>query len=494
MRISKTLLYLIILVFSSSLFIYLDLKNTSILYDDAYSVFMIKASYSDIALITASDVHPPLYYWGLKTYSLIFGDSIFALRIFSFLGIFFVLLLGCFPVRRMFGHEVAISFLILITIFPVTQYLISDIRMYSWAMFFVLVCGLFAYKVFENGRVKDWSIFFFSGIAAAYIHNYGLLSILGIYLILFICLFTKKKSWIKLLVCGLVFVLAYSPWLFQLIGQIDHVSKDYWIKPLNISDLFLHIYYFYSPKEVWLPFSHFTKWQMMIGLILLMAIQLILTLKVLLSVGWKDQLVRLGVYSFCAFLFPIFLGALISILYVPVLVTRYMTCSFGLFVLSTAFFIAKIYGYPKFRKLLCLFLFLLFIDASLRVYSGVKYYDEMEVANENIRQFVKGTKTFVVNDFSYHVMPRLELIAPGHEYNILKSKSDAETFSPFIFNVIESDSFHEEEFILVHQERQTIQSDFRTFQTSLTDHYIVTDSIHASDIYLYRMKKLDIIN
>lgn len=492
MKISKVLIYALLFVFAGCLFAYLDFNNTSIPYDDAYSVFMIKASYSDIAAITASDVHPPLYYWGLKAFSNIFGDSIFTLRIFSLLGVFSVLLLGCFLIRRMFGDRVAILFLIFTIIFPVTQYVVSEIRMYSWTMFFVLACALYAYKVLENGLVKDWIIFFLTGICAAYLHNYGLLSVLGIYLILFGCLMAKKKSWSKLLVCGFLFILAYSPWLLQLINQIGDISQGYWIKPLNINDLFLHIYYFYSPKEIWLPFSDFTKLQMMTGLILLMGIQSILIFKVLISARWKDRLVRFGVFSFCAFLFPIMLGALISFLYIPVLVTRYMTCSFGLFVLSMAFILAKAYEFPGYRKLLYVFLFLLFIDGSIRVYSGLKYYNQTEVVNENIRKFAGATETFIVNDFSYHVMPRLELIAPGHKYYVLKSVHNSETFSPFVFSVIDNETFLGDEFILVHQEREAIQADFKIYQTSLKDHYIITDSLHASDIYLYRMKKLDI--
>lgn len=493
-RFSKGFVYVFLLAFAGCLFLYLDFQNTSVPYDDAYSVFMIKASYSDIAAITASDVHPPLYYWGLKAFSQLFGDNLFTLRIFSTLGIFAILLLGCFPIREMFGDKVAILFLILIIIFPVTQYLVSDIRMYSWTMFFVLACALSACKVFEKGNIRDWTIFFLTGICAAYLHNYGLLSILGVYLILLVSLIAKKKNLIKLLTCGLLFTIAYSPWLFQLIGQIKDVSDEYWIKPLNVNDLFLHIYYFYSPKEVWLPFTDFTKPQMMIGLIFLMTIQLILTLKVIISLGWKDGSVRMGILSFSAFLFPILVGASISVFYMPILVTRYMTCSFGLLVLSMALILAKGNELPVCRKLLCIFLFLLFIDGGIRLYSNIKYYKKMEIANQDIREFTENGDTFLVNDFSFHVMPRIELIAPGHNYYVLESGKNKEPFAPFAFNIVEDEAVLDDEFILVHQEREAIQSDFEIYKMLLKERYIVADSLHASDIYLYRMKKLDIIN
>ncbi len=123
MKVSKVFIYISLLTFGMGLFTFLDLKDTEIPYDDAYSAFMIEASYSDIMHITAKDVHPPFYYWGLKTFSLLFGSSTFVLRLFSLLGIFLTLLLGCFPIRRFFGDKVAVFFIVLIILFPVTQYL-----------------------------------------------------------------------------------------------------------------------------------------------------------------------------------------------------------------------------------------------------------------------------------------------------------------------------------------------------------------------------------
>ncbi|MDH6310836.1 4-amino-4-deoxy-L-arabinose transferase-like glycosyltransferase [Dysgonomonas sp. PFB1-18] len=493
---TKIFIYTLLLLSATGLFIYLDYSDTTFLYDDVYSVFMAKASYGDIAKITASDVHPPLYYWGLKTFSAVFGESMFTLRLFSALGVVATLLLGCFPVRRLFGDKVAILFILLVILFPVTQYLVTEIRMYSWTMFFVLACALSAYSIFDRGAKKDWLLFLVTGICASYLHNYGLLSIAGIYALLFIFLFRTNKNWKWVLVCGGIFTLVYMAWFLQLVNQIGMVSEDYWIKPLTINDLFLHIYYFYSPKEVWLPFLDFTKVQMMVGLIVIMAIQLIITLKVFVG-GYreKDKTVMLAAVAFIAFLIPIAIGALISVTYLPVLVTRFMTCSFPLFALSLAFILAKAIKYPLYKKLTCLFLLLLFIDGGVRLYSGIKYYDRMEIANAKIRGFVMNGKLqpqrtiFLANSFSYHVMPRLQLIVPHNRFQVLVSDK-TEDLRPFVLEKVSGEEFLHDEFVLVHQEREAIQSDFRKFRQSLDGLYMTTDSIHAADIYLYRMKKV----
>lgn len=489
MKGSKVFIYILILAFAMGLFAFLDLKDVEIPYDDAYSAFMIKSSYQEIMHITAKDVHPPLYYWGLKTFSLLFGDSTFVLRLFSSLGVFLALLLGCFSIRRFFGDKVAISFMLLMVLFPVTQYLATDIRMYSWTMFFVLACGLSAFDIYANGKMRSWLLFLLTGICAAYLHNYGLLSVFGIYVCLFVSLILNKKRWQYLVLCGVLFSLAYLPWLFQLISQFGDVAGDYWINPLTINDLFLHIYYFYSPKDIWLPFTDFTKSQMMVWLIIIMCIQLVLTLKAITaSLKEKDRTKNLIIVSFLAFLFPVFVGGLISFIYVPILVTRYMTCSFGLFILSFAFVLAKVSEYPVYKKLSYIFLALLFVNGGVRACSGIKHYSEVEAAYNRIRKFSKSDnneQVFVVNDFSYHVMPRLQLIIPDNEYYVL-DQGKYKNFEPFIFE--KTDSVRFDKYILVHQERGAIQEEFRLYQTELLRQNIITDSIHVLDIYMYKVQ------
>lgn len=482
-------IYVLLLALAVGLFSYLCFKDIAIPYDDAYSAFMIKSSYEDIVRITAIDVHPPLYYWGLKAFSSIFGDSVFILRLFSMLGVFATMLLGCFPIRKLFGDKVAISFIILLLIFPVTQYLATDIRMYSWTMFFVLVCAVCAYKVYNESSILNWLLFFITSICAAYLHNYGLLSVLGIYLFLLFFLVYAKKKWYHLIICGLLFSAAYTPWLLQLVWQLNDVANDYWIKPLTLNDLFLHIYYFYSPKEVWRPFIDFTKVQMMIWLIVIMAIQLILTLRVIYAgVKEKDKVVSLMVISFLLFLFPVLAGAFISLTYVPILVTRYMTCSFGLFILSLSFVLAKVYEFPIYRKLSYIFIAMLLVTAGMRVYSGLRYYEETNILYEEVNRFVysDGKKQKLVSsDFSFHVMPRLQLAMPDNGYYILK-QGHYDNFRPFVFNEIDSISFGE--FILVHQEATGICPIFRAYQRELLEHYIILDSLRIPEVYFYKLK------
>lgn len=69
-----------------------DLSERSLWFDEAFSWRMIQLPWSEIPAATANDTHPPLYYFLLKIWSGVFGDSLFALRSLSaILGIVTVL-------------------------------------------------------------------------------------------------------------------------------------------------------------------------------------------------------------------------------------------------------------------------------------------------------------------------------------------------------------------------------------------------------------------
>lgn len=59
------------------------LDASSLWNDEGNSRAMVARSYADIAAAAAADIHPPGYYWLLKTWSLIFGASAWAVRSLS---------------------------------------------------------------------------------------------------------------------------------------------------------------------------------------------------------------------------------------------------------------------------------------------------------------------------------------------------------------------------------------------------------------------------
>lgn len=479
-----------IILISMSVYTYFDYLNRVVLYDEVYSMNMVKHSFLNIIDITARDVHPPLYYWGLHVVALIFGDSMFAFRCFSALGVLATMLLGCFPIRRQFGKEVAMFFVLLLAIFPVTNYLASEIRMYSWTMFFVLATALFAYDVYKKGRWIHWLKFFVVGICAAYTHNYGLLSVFGIYLILFVAQVKSKGQWKQLLLCGLLFSVLYIPWLLQLVNQLGMISEGYWIIPLTIEDIRLFIYYLYSPKEVWHPFVLFTKYQMMFVLVIIMCIQLLLTIRVIYDQK-KSKSTYLILVTFLLFFFPIAMGLIYSLVSTPVLSARYMTCSCGLYLLSIAFVSTKAYTMNRYKYMVCAFLFLLLSTSVVRFYAMGDYFERSERDYERIRHFANSDGQdipFITTTFAYGGVVKIQYIVPGKKYYILMTKNQNEDISPFFIDKMFSDDPILSKFILTNEESKRDQPRFDCILDNLIKKgCVLEDTLRFETTHLYKI-------
>lgn len=86
------LLCLVIFLLSAGL-----LFSNNIWFDESYTCALIEHSYSDMISILKDDMHPPLYFVSLKFFTGCFGNSFVATKIFSLLGLFSALLLGCMP-------------------------------------------------------------------------------------------------------------------------------------------------------------------------------------------------------------------------------------------------------------------------------------------------------------------------------------------------------------------------------------------------------------
>src|SRR5690554_1705908 len=64
--------------------------HEAVWYDESYTIAAIGNSFGDMVKMIGRDSHPPLYFLGLKLFTVCFGNSLFILRLFSALGIIFM--------------------------------------------------------------------------------------------------------------------------------------------------------------------------------------------------------------------------------------------------------------------------------------------------------------------------------------------------------------------------------------------------------------------
>ena len=149
----------------------------------------------------------------------------------------------------------------LVYTFPVNLVYASEIRMYGWAMFFVMVMAIYAYRIFSNKKalhenklekrnIKNWVIFAIFSLISAYTHYYGLMAAGITNILLFIWILKdaikQKKFTVNMkifIIQAVIQVLLYIPWILSLLLQVSQVSNGFWIG-VKFPDTLIEIFTF----------------------------------------------------------------------------------------------------------------------------------------------------------------------------------------------------------------------------------------------------------
>ena len=261
------------------IFISIPIFHQNLWFDESYSVGIASTSFADIWNIGSNDVHPVLYYWILHVFYLLFGSNLYIYRIISMLPLAILGIMGYTYVRKTFGEKVGFLFSFFVLFMPISSVYAGEIRMYTWAMLFVTLMAIYAYKIYTFTKLSkdekdinkkkfyiNWILFAIFSLASAYTHYYGLATAGVINLILFIYLLRiaiKKHKTIPenkankasrennkqkvftvdlkaFTISAVVQILLYLPWVVALLGQIQHVSQGFWINGPSIA-VFLQI-------------------------------------------------------------------------------------------------------------------------------------------------------------------------------------------------------------------------------------------------------------
>ncbi len=161
-------------------------------FDDAYTVGLMSHGFFGVIKWAAFDVHPHLYYIMLKLFTMIFGSSLYVMRLFSVLGAVLFASLGFTHFRRDFGKNVGFWFSFCAVFSASTLNYALQIRMYTWAAYFVALTAIYAYRYFKSPDItKNRVLFLVFSIASAYTHYFGLFAAAAINLVL---IYETKKQ------------------------------------------------------------------------------------------------------------------------------------------------------------------------------------------------------------------------------------------------------------------------------------------------------------
>lgn len=502
MDINRTTLYsILVIICAIATYSLIIIHNTVYWFDESYSVSLIQHSFTEIWAITAQDVHPPLYYYMLKVFGSCTSHTMLNYRILSLVGVCAIFILGLFPVKKYFGEKASLFFILLVAIMPVTQYLASDIRMYSWLMFFVTWTSLNAYAVYKGDSKFRYFLLLISAICAAYIHYYGLMSCCIIFFILFLHKKISKKKSIGVIAITILFLFSYIFWIENMIQQINTVNNHFWIYPLTPKDLLLLIYYSFSPKDPSHPYMIFNVVQMSVVLS---------TMLVLIGLCFIDSVYlfrkRIEIRDSIKKTIPFFLICTIllvvtvsySFIIKPVIIPRYTNTVLGCFLIGLSILFSIIYDSNKKGKLLiiitcCLF----FILSTARFFSERKYIsNEIKTETEIDNFFAKNKSDKSVYISTFHTWSILGMFNTNYPQNISLVFNPIKTnWSYKPFNLIEINKLPTNfDFYYIKDNADTIDYKYEIqdiyFMENIKKDVTIVDSLIQKKLSIYRMKTI----
>lgn len=248
MTLSKKQELLIILFFSSifAFFIFNHIGLAPFWLDEAATANLLPLNYGVIFSRAIADSHPLFYIFLLKTWSLFFGYSEFALRMFSAisaLAILFVIYLFC---RKYFNKKIAIIALALTSTSYFLIWFANENRPYTLAILLGLLSYFFFLEIIENPKNKKIIFYMLVTVCGFYTHPWFYF-VFGSQ-ILSLLLWHREKMKILLYQAGILF-LAVPGILISFYQR--NLGINSWINKPGLDDL-KNSFHFFASNYFWI--------------------------------------------------------------------------------------------------------------------------------------------------------------------------------------------------------------------------------------------------
>lgn len=132
------------------------ISKFSIWFDEAFGSYLIRFNFIDLTRYTANDVHPPLYYWVLKLWSMAFGDTETSIRSLSIFFAAITIIFAFILVLRSFGRKAAYLSLLLLILSPMFIRYGQEARMYTMLTTIVVVATYVLLYASETKKRSAW--------------------------------------------------------------------------------------------------------------------------------------------------------------------------------------------------------------------------------------------------------------------------------------------------------------------------------------------------
>ncbi|MCR4902770.1 MAG: hypothetical protein K6A23_07925 [Butyrivibrio sp.] len=343
--------------------------SSDVWYDEIFSMEFVTRPMSGMLAIAMQDVHPPLYYILVRIAEVIAGgigidDTIAVAKFMSVVPYILLMVYGITIIRKRFNMLTAGLFAVMVIGMPQMYDMTLEIRMYSWALFFVTAAFIHGIEMMRYKENPDRKPFILNtilviiyGTAACYTHYYGMIAAYSLYLGLFIWSLADKggkKTTLLIVTFPIISAILYIPWISVVISQTKAVAENYWIQPVTLRT------FPGCAKYILLGTFNSTVW----GYIFAGLSGIIIVLAVFFAgKGIKEQIAKSILLGIFVLVMLVVGGFVLSILIRPVFVYRYMIPALGVFWLAIAIAVGSMF--PKYMALIAT---MIFVIVSLRDY------------------------------------------------------------------------------------------------------------------------------
>ena len=384
--------------------------------DEYFTVSVLNFPITELAQVISHDVHPPFHYLLLRVVSDILTmmglqfDKIFIYKMMSIVPYVIILILSVTKIRREHGYLTAGLFSF--SIAAATEFLpfYSIIRMYSWAILFVILAFIFLRDVIDTNDTKSWALLTIFSVLAAYTHYFAAIPIVCIYMALFIYMFIndkeKLKFWFISTICGIIL---FSPWILPLITQVSGVSNGFWIPEITLKTFVGFFGYFVAPgNNIYL--SIFS-----IAVFIALAINSLVLSDDINKTDKFYILCGIGVY-----VGTILIGTMASVILKPLLINRYLLPAAAVLWFTMSFMVSKINNKRRFIISFGLILLLLVAGTGHMISSHDTWINRNMDRDTIFNEVIKDNNTIIIND-AVNKMFYLEYANSSNMYIVNKS-------------------------------------------------------------------------
>lgn len=309
----------------------------SIRLDEAQTIWVVTKPFQTVLYLIAGDVHVPLYFAIMHVWITIFGNSVIAARLPSFL--FYLATLAVLYVlsKESSNKKVAYLTVLLFSLSPFVLWYSFEARMYTQFVFFSCLASLYFLRILRSEAKLGKLGYLLSAVLGVYTHYFFLFLLFSqaVYFLLHIrgegkkvelsfwqIVKTKWRVLAVLVFIWLITLVALVPWILYVVSLGSVANSDPLITPPSSFNIFQTFAFFLFGFQ-----SPVTQ-----GLIVALWPLIIVLLFFVFTLRRRMDVRNLGYFEVVTFL-PILMFFLVSFVR-PIFLARYL-----IFTVPTLFFI-----------------------------------------------------------------------------------------------------------------------------------------------------------